>query len=110
MSGWWRDIVDIYEGEGGEGMKSELSRVVGNGESTSFWFDIWAGDTPLIENFSRLFRLSEKKEAKISDMGHWGSEGWVWNLSWRRTLRAREESSVNIILSCINRYKIEQSK
>lgn len=61
-------------------MKSEMRRVVGNGKNMDFLFDLWAGDIPLSESFGRLFRLSEMKDVKISEMGHWESEGWEWNL------------------------------
>lgn len=40
-------------------------------ENTKFWFDLWVRDTLLSECFGRLFRLSEKKNIKVSEMGHW---------------------------------------
>lgn len=67
------------------------------------------GELPLRESFNRLFRLSDKKDAKINEMGSWESEGWKWNLNWRHNLRAREVLSLNSLLECFVGYKLEQS-
>lgn len=47
-------------------MKEELRKIVGNGENTKFWGDIWVGELPLRESFNKLYTLSEKKESQKS--------------------------------------------
>lgn len=44
-----------------------------------------------------------KKDAKIS-------EGWEWNLSWSRSLRGREEASLNNLLHCLTGTKLNHQK
>lgn len=51
MSGWWRDICNLYDEKEGAGMRDEIMRVVGNGEEISFWADVWAGESPLRKSF-----------------------------------------------------------
>ncbi|GAU48424.1 hypothetical protein TSUD_405540 [Trifolium subterraneum] len=65
-----------------------IRRKVGDGRNTSFWLDPWLDDGPLQRSFSRLFELSENKEAMVADMIVAGSGvgGETWQ--WRRRLYA----------------------
>ncbi|GJT51276.1 hypothetical protein Tco_0977433 [Tanacetum coccineum] len=40
---------------------------LGNGQSTSFWNDIWIGDTPLVASFPRLYRLDINPDCLVCD-------------------------------------------
>jgi hypothetical protein len=47
--------------------KAILTKVsVGNGASTSFWFDLWLGDSPLSERFPALLSHSIRPLASVS--------------------------------------------
>lgn len=48
--------------------------------------------------FNRLYRVSDQHDRKISEMGTWGVDEWVWDLKWKRNLRAREEPNLNNLL------------
>lgn len=60
ISGWWKDICDLYEGEGGVGMKSELKREVGRGENTTFWTNLWVGEASLCESFQEIVERQKR--------------------------------------------------
>jgi hypothetical protein len=42
---------------------------MGEGKTTSFWEDFWVRDRPLKLQFSCLYKLSNREEGKVSDMG-----------------------------------------
>jgi hypothetical protein len=48
-----------------------VSRKVGNGNTTRFWLDKWVGEEPLKDKFPRLFSISNRIEAWVSDMKMW---------------------------------------
>ena len=68
-----------------------VSKVLGDGGNTFFWFDRWIGDVPLRMRFPRLFDLSTNKYSSVADMCMlgWEEEGEAW--SWRRRSWALEE-------------------
>ncbi|GAU51229.1 hypothetical protein TSUD_136260 [Trifolium subterraneum] len=78
-----------------------IRRKVGDGRNTSFWLEPWLDDGPLQWSFSRLFELSENKEATVADMIVAGSGvgGEAWQ--WRRRLYAWEEKLVG---ECVDRF------
>lgn len=51
-------------------MQNELVKIVENGEKTKFWEDQWVSEGALKNKFSRLFRVSEQREARVCEMGH----------------------------------------
>ena len=59
MGGWFADRV---------------TRKVGDGSNTLFWYDRWVGDVPLCRQFSRLFDLSLNKLATVAEMFFLGWE------------------------------------
>jgi len=68
---WWKILVGIREGDNievGNWFKDNLQRRVGNGMSTSFWWDLWFEGEALKDRFSRLFELTENKMMSVVDM------------------------------------------
>lgn len=59
-----RDGMGVDEGSWFE---EWVSRKVGNGASTYFWYDRWLGDVPLRTRFSRLFDLANNKLSMVAD-------------------------------------------
>lgn len=47
---------------------NQMVRRVGNGESTSFWKDIWVGAISLKSAFPRLYALYTQKDAFAGDI------------------------------------------
>jgi hypothetical protein len=50
-SSWWKDICGIDKREEGSWFANNISRVIGNGQSTRFWLDCWMGNVPLCDRF-----------------------------------------------------------
>ncbi|XP_071713579.1 uncharacterized protein [Rutidosis leptorrhynchoides] len=91
MRGTWKSIVacidSLYETQV---LDSSLMCVkIGNGTSTSFWFDPWLEGLPLATRFPRLFSLEVLKDVMVSD----SLSGSALNGSWRRQLRGGAETS-----------------
>ncbi|GJW16082.1 hypothetical protein Tco_0020215 [Tanacetum coccineum] len=66
---------------------SVMKRKIGDGMSTLFRHDVWINDTPLAQQFPRLFLLEEFKNAMVGD--RWNGSSFAWN--WRRPLRGGTE-------------------
>ncbi|GAU45198.1 hypothetical protein TSUD_139030 [Trifolium subterraneum] len=92
-SRWWKDTISIRNGDdadGGSWFGDHIERIVGNGESTSFWKDEWLDGESLKSTFGRLFDLCLNKDVSVVDMRRlrWGPGGNGW--MWRRRLFAWE--------------------
>jgi len=80
VSCWWIEVSNIRDGicEVGEGwFAGMVSRKLGDGLSTSFWFDRWVDDVPLCRRYSRLFILTKNKMATVASMFSLGWEEGV---------------------------------
>ena len=66
-----------------------IRRVLGNGERTMFWRDVWCGDGRLDVRFPRIFALSSVPDALVRDLRV--DDGW--NFRWHRLIRGGEEDS-----------------
>jgi len=94
---WWKELVKIRDGlrvvDGGW-FTERVSKRMGDGSSTFFWYDRWLGDVPLRTRFSRLFDLATNKMCTVVDMCALGWEvgGEAW--CWRRRLWVWEEELV----------------
>jgi hypothetical protein len=105
VSSWWREIAKIRDGVGdveGGWFVERVSKKVGDGTNTFFWYDRWLGDTPFCTRFRRLFDLASNKLCTVADMVALGGEvdGEAWG--WRRRLRAWEEELLEECRQLIN--------
>ncbi|GKV01451.1 hypothetical protein SLEP1_g14002 [Rubroshorea leprosula] len=86
MSRVWKDIVSV--GRGSERLVEMLVKgfrwKVGEGRCVDFWRDKWVGDKCLKDLFPRLFALTTIREGRLTDMGFWRGDTWVWDCRWRR--------------------------
>nr|GEV11058.1 ribonuclease H-like domain-containing protein [Tanacetum cinerariifolium] len=69
--------------------------IVGNGRSTSFWKDLWIGDTRLCHKFPRLFALDVNKEGTVTS-----KLSVPLSSSFRRDVRGGAESEQ--LSQCLN--------
>ena len=96
--GGWRLGAGVFlDGVGetnGGWFAGRMSRKVGDGLQTFFWFDRWVGDVPLRKRFPRLFNLSSDKLITVGKMFRlgWEEGGEAWR--WRRRLWAWEKDMV----------------
>ena len=70
---------------------------VGDGCSIQFWHDRWYEARVLKIIFPRLFAISLQKQSKISQMGEWIGNSWVWRLQWRHQLYDWENEDVHAL-------------
>jgi hypothetical protein len=80
---WWRTLCRVRGGVGegvGSWFDDNVHRIVGDGRTTLFWFDHWAGGTPLRFQFPRLFDLAMNKDCMVEEMVSLGgeAEGRSW--------------------------------
>lgn len=101
VSVWRKDLCRMYWGVNGNGLRGSFYKKLGRGEGTSFWSDLWVGDTCLMEEFPRLFRLSCQKGSSVSEMGCWVDGQWRWALRWSRVIFARNNELLENLLSLI---------
>ncbi|GJS59377.1 RNA-directed DNA polymerase, eukaryota [Tanacetum coccineum] len=64
----WLDIIREFNALSSKGINlhSLVKKNVGNGENTSFWYDIWLADFPLKHIYPRLFALEIDKHASVA--------------------------------------------
>jgi len=59
---WWRDM-EVLRRE--EWFQDSVQRVVGNGENTLFWSDVWVGEVSFRVRYPRLYDLPMHKEESM---------------------------------------------
>ncbi|XP_076904485.1 putative mitochondrial protein AtMg00310 [Bidens hawaiensis] len=86
-SSTWGIIMKLRDNLNNRGVipSSALTKILGNGEDTRFWVDVWLGDEPLKNIFPRLFALENNKSCSVAQ--RLGLKGW----RWRRLLRCGVE-------------------
>lgn len=60
--------------------------IVGDGKSTSFWNDVWLGETPLKTQFPYIYSICACRDSTIEQAGADGD----WNIQLRRSLGSLE--------------------
>jgi hypothetical protein len=99
---WWKDICLLDKDSGW--FINAIGKKIGNGNSTSFWDEVWVGDQPLRQRFPRLFGISLQRDEVIGRMGRKVDERWHWEFRWRRNLFVWEEEQFNEFLEVINPF------
>ena len=77
---------------------------VGDGSLTSFWSDIWLGQSPLKVQFPNIFRICEDPTAMVADCC--ADIGWLIN--FRQILSLEENSSWEELLSVLQNMNLVQ--
>ncbi|GAU31203.1 hypothetical protein TSUD_210600 [Trifolium subterraneum] len=88
VSCWWRNVSLLGDPEDdiSDWFSEGVSKKVGNGHMTSFWFEPWLGGTSLRTQFQRLFLVSTQSTSTVREMGRWVEGQWLWDLRWIRDL------------------------
>ncbi|MCH89926.1 kinase-like protein, partial [Trifolium medium] len=63
-----------------DGFFEGVTKWIGNGTSTSFWFDSWVDGVPLRIRYQSLFRASDQCLARVVDISAFSStkDEWCW--------------------------------
>jgi hypothetical protein len=85
--------------------QSAVTKVVGVGNMTDFWNEVWVGNQSLRNRFPRLFLLSDQQHAKVNEMGSMEGDGWQWDLKWRREFFEWERVVFQDLLSVIEGFQ-----
>lgn len=75
---------------------------MGDGKDTSFWEDVWVGETPLKLLFPKLYEYCSKKKCTVQDF--WREGEWVIN--FRRTLSVVEATQWDDLLNTIKETEL----
>ncbi|XP_071699188.1 uncharacterized protein [Rutidosis leptorrhynchoides] len=79
---------------------SDIFRMdIGNGRKTSFWHDVWCGNTTLASHFNRLYHLDMCKDDCIADKWMNGEWQFLWS---RESIGSRNEQLVNDLRCCLS--------
>jgi hypothetical protein len=78
----WRDVCNLDKDT--NWFADAVEKRTGDGNSTSFWSEIWIGNQTLQMSFPRIFSVSNNKEGTVASMGVWEEGSWRWVFSWRR--------------------------
>jgi hypothetical protein len=101
---WWKDICTIGTNLEINWFSRNVVKIVGNGECTSFWRDVWAGGISLKDRFPRLYLISEQKESTVSEVLHQSSAGLRWGFTWRRRFFVWEERLMEELIAMIDHF------
>lgn len=93
----------------GEGLVDSLFRqnirfLLGKGDKTFFWKDLWLGERPLKHCFSIFFRISRNANALVQDFVNWDNGAISWHLDFCRGLRSFEEDSRSGLLTLLEKF------
>lgn len=80
-----------------------------SGSSTYFWNHSWLGPITFKQEFPRLFLLSTQKEELISNIWD-GLNSGSWALTFKRSLRDRENQQLWVLKQRLQSYVMDPSK
>jgi hypothetical protein len=99
-SAWWRDLCRV-DSSGGW-FSHSAKKIVGIGNSTRFWKDVWLGEQSLCSRFPRLFGISLSKDITVGQAGSRVDGVRRWDLLWRRHLFVWEQELLTELLAILD--------
>ncbi|KAL9666994.1 hypothetical protein QQ045_001339 [Rhodiola kirilowii] len=90
--------------------KEDLKLKLGNGNSTSFWHDVWLGDKSIKGQYPKLFLLAVDNNASVREMGCWVRGVWLWQLKFRRNLYQWEEVRKRELEESLNHIQLKDQE
>lgn len=87
--------------------KERLTVLVGKGDRTLFWEDLWIGNRPLRERFPRLFRIGCNKLTLVQDVYSSNGQGISWLLDFRRAPRMFEVDILNDLIAHLEEFPVD---
>jgi hypothetical protein len=101
---WWKDICTIGTNLEINWFSRNVVKIVGNGEQTSFWWDVWVGEIPLKDRFPRLFLISNQKSSTVAEVRSHSLAGSLWRFDWRRRFFVWEEELLEELKEVVDQF------
>jgi hypothetical protein len=107
-SSWWKDVslLGTHMESHSDWFSRGVTKRIGNGNLTSFWFDPWSDDAPLRFRYQALYQASDQRLDRVRDMGNWLDGEWVWEFRWNRNLNTQDQSSLIDLLETLSRVHL----
>ncbi|GAU22987.1 hypothetical protein TSUD_98150 [Trifolium subterraneum] len=83
-----------------------VTKRIGNGTSTSFWFDPWVDGVLLRNRYQSLFQASDQCLDRVADMGSWVTGEWEWDLRWKTDLDMQDQDLLNDLMESLRQDKV----
>lgn len=79
VSHWWIGVslLESSPNQKPNWFSSSYVNMVGDGQKTRFWHEVWVVTSPLCVSFERLFLILEQKTQVVGSMGSWVEDAWV---------------------------------
>ncbi|XP_071692058.1 uncharacterized protein [Rutidosis leptorrhynchoides] len=108
----WKEIIktgsDIEDL--GLSFKNSFVKKIGDGAATSFWNDLWIGDTVLKNKFKRLARLEENLQVTVKDRVKQNGSKCIGNWSWTRQPTGRANGELTELARLVESASIQPHK
>jgi len=74
-----------------------------DGYKTSFWHDVWIGDSPLRLQYPSLYNMCRDKEALVADYYKDGD----WEIEFRRSLLGSESECLDLLIQSLQHIQVD---
>ncbi|XP_019432100.1 PREDICTED: uncharacterized protein LOC109339150 [Lupinus angustifolius] len=103
---WWKYLGSLSRDLDcvGADFEQNVSKVIGDGNSTRFWLECWCGNQSLRQLYPRLYMLAANKNVPVADCGYWSDNTWSWRIKWRRGLLEREKNQEGVLLAELRHF------
>lgn len=80
--------------------------LVKNGETVYFWEDYWMEGGPLMNQFSRLYRISETKHSSVKDFLEAASLNISREVLWCRPIINRDKEQIQLLKQSLEKVSL----
>jgi hypothetical protein len=87
-----------------------VTKRVGNGTTTSFWFDPWVDGVPLRVRYQSLFQASDQCLDRVVDMGNWAMGDWEWEFRWKTSLDLLDQDLLSDLIESLRQVNLSSTE
>ena len=91
----WSRIVNTYKDFDRVNLplNNLLTKIIGRGDNTRFWNDVWCDSCSLAEKYPRLAALDMNQNCWVSERVRKTNNGLEFRWNWRRAIREGREAA-----------------